>query len=153
MNDAVPYKVVSSRLFDHSPERLFAAFSDVKALKQWWGPQDFTNTIEDFDFRPGGVWRHTMNAPDGSAFDNDSEFIEIDRPNRISFLHKGPMHVFTLTMDFIPRGTQTELVWTMDSQNMGENKDMPGFIEAANQQNFDKLAALLSDGRSKGAEP
>ncbi len=65
------------------------------------------------------------------------------RPNRISFLHKGPMHVFTLTMDFVPRGSQTELVWTMDSQNMGENKDMIGFIEAANQQNFDKLAAHL----------
>ena len=139
----VPYKVVSSRLFDHSPEKLFDAFANVEAQKIWWGPQGFTNTVEAFDFRPGGVWRHTMHAPDGSAFENDSEFIEIDRPNRISFLHKGPMHVFTLTMDFIPRGAQTELVWTMDSKNMGENKDMPGFIEAANQQNFDKLAALL----------
>ena len=143
MTEAVPYKVVSSRLFDHSPEKLFDAFADVEAQKIWWGPQGFTNSVEAFDFRPGGAWRHTMHAPDGSAFENDSEFIEIDRPNRISFLHKGPMHVFTLTMEFIPRGAQTELVWTMDSQNMGENKEMIGFIEAANQQNFDKLAAHL----------
>jgi uncharacterized protein YndB with AHSA1/START domain len=139
----VPYKVVSSRLFNHSPDRLFDAFANVEALKQWWGPQGFTNTFEAFDFRPGGAWRHTMHAPDGSRFHNDSEFIEIDRQKRISFLHKGPVHVFTLTMEFIPRGAQTELVWTMDSQNMGENKEMIGFIEAANQQNFDKLAALL----------
>jgi uncharacterized protein YndB with AHSA1/START domain len=145
MNDnvMVPYKVVSKRLFNHSPERLFDAFADEEALKQWWGPQGFTNFFQAFDFRPGGAWRHAMHAPDGSAFENDSEFIEIDRPKHISFLHKGPMHVFTLTMEFTARGAQTELVWTMDSQNMGENKEMIGFIEAANQQNFDKLAALL----------
>jgi uncharacterized protein YndB with AHSA1/START domain len=139
----VPYKVVSTRLFNHSPERLFDAFANEESLKQWWGPQGFTNTFQAFDFRPGGVWRHTMHAPDGGAFENDSEFIEIVRPRKISFLHKGPMHVFTLMMDFVPRGAQTELIWTMDSQNMGENKEMIGFIEAANQQNFDKLAALL----------
>jgi uncharacterized protein YndB with AHSA1/START domain len=139
----VPYKVISSRLFNHSPERLFDAFANEDALKQWWGPQGFTDTIEAFDFRSGGAWRHTMNAPDGSAFDNDCEFIEIDRPNRISFLHKGPTHIFTLAMEFVPRGARTELVWTMDSRNGGENKEMVGFIEAANQQNFDKLAAHL----------
>jgi uncharacterized protein YndB with AHSA1/START domain len=139
----VPFKVVSRRLFDFPPEALFDAFADQEALKAWWGPAGFTNTIETFDFRPGGAWRHTMHPPDGAAFANDSEFIEIDRPHRISLLHKGPMHVFTLTMDFIPRGSQTDLVWTMESQNLGENKDMLGFIETANQQNFDKLAALL----------
>lgn len=143
MDVMVPYKIVSSRLFHHSPETLFGAFADVETLKQWWGPHGFANTIEAFDFRPGGAWRHTMHGLDGSAFENDSEFIEIDRPKRISFLHKGPMHVFTLVMEFIPRGADTELVWTMESQNGGENKDMTGFIEAANQQNFDKLAALL----------
>jgi uncharacterized protein YndB with AHSA1/START domain len=139
----VPYKVVSTRLFNHSQERLFDAFADAESLKKWWGPLGFTNTFEAFDFRPGGTWRHTMHAPDGTTFDNDSEFIEIDRPKRISFLHRGPMHVFTLTMEFIPRGSQTELIWTMNSNNGGENKEMIGFIEAANQQNFDKLAALL----------
>ena len=139
----VAYKVVSRRLFSYSPEKLFDAFADEAALKEWWGPADITNTIETFDFRPGGAWRHTMHAPDGSKFENDSEFIEIDRPRRISFLHKGPMHVFMLVMDFIGKDGGTELVWTMNSENGGENKEMPGFIEAANQQNFDKLGAFL----------
>jgi uncharacterized protein YndB with AHSA1/START domain len=139
----IPFTVVSTRMFDHGPERLFEAFANEESLKKWWGPQGFTNTFEAFDFRLSGVWRHTLHAPDGGTFDNDSEFTVIDRPSRITFLHKGPMHVFTLTMEFIPRGAQTELVWTMKSENLGENKDMPGFIEAANQQNFDKLAALL----------
>jgi uncharacterized protein YndB with AHSA1/START domain len=142
--EMVPFKVVSKRLFDHPPEKLFDAFADPEALNKWWGPAGFTNTFQHFDFRPGGAWRHVLHAPDGGAFENDSEFIEIVRPSRISFLHKGPMHVFTLTMDYIPRGAQTEFVWTMKSENLGENKDMPGFIEGANQQNFDKLAALLA---------
>jgi uncharacterized protein YndB with AHSA1/START domain len=141
--EMVPFKVISKRRFAHSSEALFNAFADPEALQQWWGPAGFTNTFQAFDFRPGGAWRHTMHAPGGGTFDNDSEFIEINRPGRISFLHKGPTHVFTLTMDFIPHVSQTELVWTMESKNLGENKDMAGFIEAANQQNFDKLAALL----------
>ena len=41
----VPYQVVSTRLFDHSAERLFDAFANREALKIWWGPQGFTNTI------------------------------------------------------------------------------------------------------------
>ena len=142
-----PYKVVSRRQFSHAPEKLFDAFANEAALIKWWGPAGISNTIEIFEFRPGGAWRHTMHAPDGSKFENDSEFIEIDRPKRISFLHKGPMHVFTLKMDFIAKDSGTELVWTMDSENGGENKDMPGFIEAANQQNFDKLGALLDARR------
>jgi uncharacterized protein YndB with AHSA1/START domain len=141
--EMVPFTVVSKRVFNHSPETLFDAFADPEALQQWWGPAGFTNSFQTFDFRPGGAWRHAMHAPDGSTFDNDSEFIEISRPRRIAFLHKGPMHVFTLTMDFTPHGAQTELVWTMESKNLGENKQMIGFIEAANQQNFDRLGALL----------
>lgn len=141
----VPFTVVSRRLLNYPPEKLFDAFADPEALKIWWGPAGFTNTFDTFDFKPGGAWRHTMHARDGGTFENDSEFIEIKRPSRISFLHKGPMHVFTLAMEFMPRGAQTELVWTMESKNLGENKDMAGFIEQANQENFDKLAALLAD--------
>jgi uncharacterized protein YndB with AHSA1/START domain len=139
----VPYKVVSSRRFKHSAERLFDAFADGAKLLQWWGPAGFTNTFQQFDFHPGGAWVHTMHAPDGAAYENESKFLEIDRPDRIVFLHLGPVHIYTMTMEFIARGEGTELVWTMDSQNGGENEAMIGFIESANQQNFDKLAALL----------
>lgn len=139
----VPYQVISSRLFDHSAESLFDAFADEEKLKQWWGPAGFTNTFQQFDFRPGGHWVHTMHASDGTAYENESKFLEIKRPHRIVFLHSGPVHVYTMTMASIAQGEKTKLVWTMNSEYGGENEAMLGFIEAANQQNFDKLGALL----------
>ena len=87
-----PRSIIGTRVLDAPRELVFSVWTDPKHLAQWWGPNGFTTTTHTFDFRPGGAWRHTMHAPDGNAFENDSEFIEIDRPNRISFLHKGPMH-------------------------------------------------------------
>jgi hypothetical protein len=32
------------------------------------GPKGFRNTFYEFDLRPGGVWRFTMQAPNGNEF-------------------------------------------------------------------------------------
>lgn len=50
--------------------RVFDAFADPARLAQWWVPAGFTNTVTEFDFRPGGAWRLVMRAPDGAEFAN-----------------------------------------------------------------------------------
>ena len=75
--------IVNARLFDAAPKQLFEAFSDPVQLAKWWGPEGFTNTIEEFDFRPGGAWRITMHAPNGGDFANESQIVEFVKPTRI----------------------------------------------------------------------
>jgi uncharacterized protein YndB with AHSA1/START domain len=36
------------------PRKVFAAFEQPDQLAPWWGPKDFTNTFEQFEFKPGG---------------------------------------------------------------------------------------------------
>lgn len=146
MSSATPEnEIISSRVFPAAPEAVFNAFADPKLLAQWWGPQGFRNTINEFDLRPGGAWRLVMHAPDGADYPNESEFVAVDPPRRIVFVHQRPMHRFTTTMTFEPlAGSQTRLTWRMVFDDRREVEKLGSFLVAANEQNFDRLAAVLA---------
>ena len=80
-----PEPITSARLFSASREDVFQAFSNPERLALWWGPKGFRNTFKEFGLRPGGMWRFVMHGPDGSDYENVSEFIEVVPPQRIVF--------------------------------------------------------------------
>lgn len=49
-----PYTIVSTRTITEPINKVFRAWTDPEHLKNWWGPNGFTNTIHEFDLRPGG---------------------------------------------------------------------------------------------------
>ncbi len=136
-------EILNERVFDLGPRVLFEAFADPDKLEQWWGPHGFTNHIDEFDFRPGGDWRITMTASDGTEFDNHSTFQQIVPYERIVFLHHLPMHIYTMEMTFAAEGKGTRLHWRMLFEPTEENLQLRTFIAAANEQNFDRLENLL----------
>ncbi|WP_159948537.1 SRPBCC domain-containing protein [Rhizobium sp. 18065] len=136
-------EILNNRLFSVDPSTLFNAFADPEKLKHWWGPHDFTNRIDEFDFREGGNWRITMTASNGTDFDNHSTFREIVPARRIAFLHHEPMHVYTMDMTFLPEGDGTRLQWRMLFDATEENLALETYIAAANEQNFDRLETVL----------
>ena len=138
------HAIVSIREFAQPREELFAAFSDPARLAQWWGPNGFTNTIREFDLRPGGAWRLTMHGPNGTDYHNESRFLEVVRPERIVFQHEEPVHGFQMTMTFVERGGGTTLTWRMWFETPDEAVKVRPFILPANEQNFDRLAAHLA---------
>jgi len=141
---ADPHLIESHRLIAAPRERVWAAFSDPKALAGWWGPKGFTNTFHEFDFRPGGVWRFTMHGPDGAAYAMDKWFTEIVEPERIVLNHRQTGHDFTLTMTFAAHGDRTEVWWRMRFDDAAEAAKVRPFVVPANEQNFDRLEAHLS---------
>ena len=62
--------LVVSRLIAAPPELVFDAFTHVDQVTQWWGPRGFANTTHEMDVRPGGRWRYTMHAADGTDYPN-----------------------------------------------------------------------------------
>lgn len=137
-------EIVCSRLFNEPREKVFQAFTDPNRLAQWWGPKDFTNVIHEFDFRPGGKWRLTMQAPNGAKFANESQFVEIVKHERIVFEHLEPVHHFKMTMTFAEHTGKTQLTWRMVFDTAEEVARIKSFILEANQQNFDRLEAQLA---------
>jgi uncharacterized protein YndB with AHSA1/START domain len=136
--------IVSSRTFDAPRERVFEAFVDPARLLRWWGPKGFTNTFHAFDPRPGGRWRFTMHAPDGTAIPNESVFTEVARPERIVFRHLSAEHPYelTFTLDEEPGG-RTRVTWRMRHETAETCARVRPFVVEGNEQNLDRLAAEL----------
>lgn len=137
-------EIVTTRILPSPRERVFEAFRDPHRLAQWWGPQGFTNTFEAFDFRPGGHWRFTMHGPDGTDYPNHSVFEEILAPERIVFRHLDEGHPFQMTILLAEENGSTRLTWRMLHPTAEKCAQIRPFVAGANEQNFDKLEALLA---------
>jgi uncharacterized protein YndB with AHSA1/START domain len=135
--------VSTERLFAASPRELFAAFEQPELLAQWWGPNGFTNTFEQFEFAPGGRWVFVMHAPNGANYANDNVFREIQPDARIVLEHVlQPWFRLTITLD--ARGDQTHLAWVQEFESPEFAARMRPICETANEQNLDRLQSLLA---------
>jgi uncharacterized protein YndB with AHSA1/START domain len=135
--------VVSSRILPVPRDRVYGAFADPAVLARWWGPNDFANEIHEFQLKPGGRWRLTMRAPDGTAFANESEFIAVEPMRRVEFRHLEPVHAFVMTMIFDEVAGGTRLTWRMVFDAAEECARVRDFIVPANEQNFERLERVL----------
>ncbi|MBL7738794.1 MAG: SRPBCC family protein [Chitinophagaceae bacterium] len=136
-------EIVSARIFHYPVEQIFKAWADPHLLAQWWGPKGFTSTFDEFDFTNGGLWKFTMHGPDGADYHNFNRFIEIFQPVKIVFDHLEPVHTFRATALFEKMDESTRLVFSMLFDSAGEYEKVKDFIAKANEENFDRLEAVL----------
>src|SRR5215467_7634033 len=110
-------EIVIKRTLDAPRELVFAAWTDLKHLPHWYGPNGFTTTIHEMDLRPGGVWRLTMHGPDGRDYTSKIVYSEVVRPERLVYSHvaeagtEPATHQTTVT--FAARGDRTDLTLRM----------------------------------------
>jgi uncharacterized protein YndB with AHSA1/START domain len=105
-------EIVLSRVVDGPRELVFKAFTEVRHLSRWWGPDGFTTTTRSFEFREGAAWEFTMHGPDGTDYPNWITWREIARPERISLVHgafEGDPESFEQVLVFTEQGGKTEL--------------------------------------------
>lgn len=136
-------EIITTRLFDEQPEKMFRAFSEPEHLAKWWGPSGFTNTFHTFDFRIGGDWQFTMHSPDGIDYPNKCRFTEIVDNERIIFDHIEPVHSFEVTATFAKEDNKTRFTFRMLFDSADECQRVKQFIQAANEENFDRLQSEL----------
>ncbi len=135
-----------SREIPANPEAVFEAFSDPVRLARWWGPDGFTNSFHIFEFRPGGRWEFTMHGPDGTNHPNQSEFLEIVPHSMIRIKHINQPHFeLSIALEANAAGTLVSWVGVFENQEFAEN--MRQFLEAANEQNLNRLALEVGPGR------
>lgn len=136
-------QIISSRLFNHSRELLFSAWTDPERLKNWWGPKGFTNTFFEFDLREGGLWRFTMHGPDGTDYPNESRFVKIIHPELIVFDHICAPE-FRIVATFEEKTThQTLLTFRMIFDTPQACERVKIYAVDKNEENFDRLETEL----------
>ncbi len=106
-------EIVVRRLIDAPRDLVFKAWVHPDHIVQWWGPDGFSTTTEEFDATDDGVWRFIMHAPDGNAYENHIEFREVAEPDRLVYDQGGdspddPMR-FRTSLSFEDQDGKTEL--------------------------------------------
>jgi uncharacterized protein YndB with AHSA1/START domain len=80
-------EILITRVIGAPRELVFEAFTEVRHLSQWWGPEGFTTTTRAFEFRVGGVWDFVLHGPDGTDYQEWISWTEIVVPERIAMVH------------------------------------------------------------------
>ncbi|MGV3630953.1 MAG: SRPBCC family protein [Bacteroidota bacterium] len=136
-------EIVSSRIVDFPGELVFRAWSEPEYLKNWWGPAGFTNTFHEFDFKVGGKWRFTMHGPDKGNYENECEFIQIERPALIAWKrHSKPLFQILAIFEEIP-GNKCKLIFKMLFATAEECAKLRPYVTGKNEENFDRLQVVL----------
>ena len=105
-------EIVISRVVDAPRELVFEAFTEVRHLARWWGPEGFTTTTRSFEFRVGGEWDFVMHGPDGTDYTEWITWTEIAPPARIALLHgesQDDPNAFESVLTFEPDGAATRV--------------------------------------------
>src|SRR2546423_12997371 len=79
-------EIVISRVISAPRELVFEAFTEVRNLARWWGPEGFTTTTRAFEFRVGGAWGFVRHGPGGSAYHVGISWSEVGPPERTAAL-------------------------------------------------------------------
>jgi uncharacterized protein YndB with AHSA1/START domain len=138
-----------------SPERVWAALVDPRALLAWLPPGGMTGRFERFDARPGGSYRMVLTysgasgAPGKATADSDiveARFVDIVPGERVvqavDFVSDDPAYAGTMTMTWqvtpIEAGTRVDII----------AEDVPDGISADDHaaglaSSLTKLAAYL----------
>ena len=150
-------EIVITRVISAPPELVFEAFTEVRHLSQWWGPDGFTTTTRAFEFRVGGVWDFVLHGPDGTDYPEWICWTEIVPPERIALLHgefRGDQNAFESMLTFASDGaaTRIEMRTVFPTRELrDEAVDRYHAIEGG-QQTLSNLAAYVTEIVRKGAE-
>jgi uncharacterized protein YndB with AHSA1/START domain len=134
---------VISRVIGAPRDLVFEAFTEVRHLSRWWGPEGFTTTTRAFEFRVGGEWVFVMHGPDGTDYQEWISWTEIAPPERIALLHgesRGdPNARIEMRTVFPTKALRDEVVEKYHAIEGG-------------QQTLSKLAAYVTEIVRKGVE-
>jgi uncharacterized protein YndB with AHSA1/START domain len=138
---------VIERDYDTSPARVFAAWADVNAKGQWFGPGG--EQEHELDFRVGG--REHFEAPvAGAVYSYDALYEDIVADERLVYtynMHRDGVRisVSVTTVELHADGERTRLRYTEQGVFL-DGEDTPEQREHGTKELLDKLAEALGQG-------
>src|SRR3984893_10343934 len=150
-------EILISRVISAPRELVFEAFTEVRHLSRWWGPEGFTTTTRAFEFRVGGEWVFVMHGPDGTDYQEWISWTEIVPPERIALLHgesRDDPNAFESVLTFAPDGaaTRIEMRTVFPTKELRDEAVEKYHAIEGGQQTLSKLAAYVTEIVRKGAE-
>jgi uncharacterized protein YndB with AHSA1/START domain len=79
--------LVVTRLFDAPLSLVWQAWSDPEYVMQWWGPEGFTSSLAQIDFREGATSLVCMSSPEFGDHYSIWQYEKIVPMQRIEYIH------------------------------------------------------------------
>jgi Activator of Hsp90 ATPase homolog 1-like protein len=139
------FEILSSRILNYPVEAGYHAFANPTHLKNWWGPHGFTNTIHEFDLRPGGKWTLTMHGPEVGNYENESIFTKVV-PLELVAWKRISKPLFDMEVAFEKLEPSKMLIsFRMIFETVDECEKIKKFAIPKNEENFDRLENELKN--------
>src|SRR6478609_3510671 len=137
-------EITVSRLLKAPIELVWEVWTSPEHIKNWWGPDGFTNTISKMDIKSGGEWDLVMHGPDGTDYKNKSVFKEVVKHKKLVYEHVSSPK-FIATVEFEAQGGKTLLNWQMLFESREQLIQVVKTFKADEglRQNVDKLSQYL----------
>jgi len=140
----INHEIISSRIINSPVEMVYQSFENPKQLEKWWGPEGFTNTIHEFDLKPGGNWKLTMHGAEMGNYENSSVF-KLVLPNKLVSWRRLSQPIFDMEIGFEKlEEDKTQITFRMIFKTAEECDKMRKFVEPKNEENFDRLERVLN---------
>ena len=146
MEDLDKRSIKISRTFNAPVEMLWKVLTTADYIKDWWGPDGFTNNIEEMEVKKGGKWRFTMKGPDGESYLNEYVYEEVEHQKKIVLRHlHEPNLTIVITLD--SEGDKTKTHWQniFDSVPSKEEAIRAFKADKGLEQNMEKLKKYLNN--------
>ena len=148
-------EIIITRDFDAPRELVFNAYTDPKLVSQWFGPRDYTTTVDKMDARPGGLWRFIQRNQSGDEFAFHGVHHDVVAPERIvaTFEFEGvPGHVLLQTVTLEPRGQTTRMVEQLLFQSVADRDGMVASgMQRGSDDSMDRMAEILEKLKAQRA--
>jgi len=150
-------EIMIDRLISAPRALVFEAFTEVRHLSQWWGPEGFTTTTRAFEFRVGGAWDFVMHGPDGTDYQDWITWTQILPAERIEMLHgefRGDPNAFESVITFADEdsATRIQMRTLFPSKELRDEAVEKFHAIEGGQQTLSSLDAYVTEGVRKGAE-
>ncbi len=142
------------RVFDTTPEKVWAAHTESEMLGEWWAPKPWKAMTVSSDFREGGRWFYYMLGPEGEKHYCAVEYTSVDPGKSFTgsdyFCDENgkrdeSMPTMEWKTEFIPEGSGTKLISTIVYPSGADlEKILSMGMEAGYTMALDQLEELLS---------
>ena len=136
-------EIVTSREFNFPRQLVYRAWTEPDHLKNWWGPNGFTNTFEIFEPRPGGRWLFTMHGPEQGHYRNACTFLILREPELLVW-NRQSKPLFQVVVVFQETGQgRTRVIFRQQFESKEDCDKLRKFVPEKNEENMDRLEAEL----------
>jgi len=135
------------RRYPVAPEKVWRAWTDPQALKQWWGPGGpEAVSLVQLDVRVGGRFRIVFGGARGDDHEVQGTYKEVVPNRRLAFTWTWPRttpereSLVTITFNAVGAGTELDFVHAQHFDEKVRDGHLQGWTEA-----FVKLDRFLRD--------